>query len=74
LLPGIAAFCWKSRWAAPQSPAAYLQDVLTRLPALPAEQLGDLLPDRWQAMCQAKGVIQPAPALKTTTCSAESVS
>jgi hypothetical protein len=28
---------------------AYLQDVLTRLPALPAGQLGDLLPDRWQA-------------------------
>jgi transposase len=29
-------------------PWAYLQDVLTRLPALPAEQLGELLPDRWQ--------------------------
>ena len=30
-------------------PWAYLQDVLTRLPTLPAERLGELLPDRWQA-------------------------
>jgi transposase len=30
-------------------PWAYLQDVLTRLPALPTERLADLLPDRWQA-------------------------
>jgi len=30
-------------------PWAYLQDVLTRLPRTPAERLGDLLPDRWQA-------------------------
>jgi hypothetical protein len=28
-------------------PWAYLQDVLTRLPTTPAEQLGDLLPDHW---------------------------
>jgi hypothetical protein len=27
-------------------PWAYLNDVLTRLPATPAGQLGDLLPDR----------------------------
>jgi transposase len=33
-------------------PWAYLQDVLTRLPALPAEQLAELLPDRWQAARQ----------------------
>jgi transposase len=30
-------------------PWAYLQDVLTRLPTTPAGQLGDLLPDHWQA-------------------------
>ena len=30
-------------------PWAYLQDVLSRLPTTPAEQLGALLPDRWQA-------------------------
>ena len=30
-------------------PWAYLQDVLTRLPRTQAEQLGELLPDRWQA-------------------------
>jgi transposase len=30
-------------------PWAYLQDVLTRLPTTPAEQLDDLLPDHWQA-------------------------
>jgi hypothetical protein len=29
---------------------AYLQDVLTRLPALPTEQVGELLPDRWQGV------------------------
>jgi transposase len=30
-------------------PWAYLKDVLTRLPTLPAERLAELLPDRWQA-------------------------
>ena len=30
-------------------PWAYLRDVLTRLPTKAPEQLGDLLPDRWQA-------------------------
>ena len=30
-------------------PWAYLKDVLTRLPTTSAEQLADLLPDRWQA-------------------------
>jgi transposase len=33
-------------------PWAYLHDVLTRLPTLPAERLGDLLPDRWHAARQ----------------------
>jgi transposase len=34
-------------------PWAYLQDVLTRLPTTPPEQLAALLPDRWQAARQA---------------------
>jgi transposase len=38
-------------------PWAYLQDVLTRLPALPTERLAELLPDRWQA---AKLAAQPS--------------
>jgi transposase len=33
-------------------PWAYLQDVLKRLPSLPAERLPELLPDRWQAAQQ----------------------
>jgi len=33
-------------------PWAYLQDVLARLPATPAERLGELLPDRWQVARQ----------------------
>jgi transposase len=43
-------------------PWAYLQDVLTRLPATPARQLGDLLPDRWQAARKAKMATPAAPA------------
>jgi transposase len=39
-------------------PWAYLHDVLTRLPTTPAGQLGDLLPERWQA---AQQVPPPAP-------------
>ena len=35
-------------------PWAYLQDVLTRLPTTPAGQLGDLLPDHWQAARRTK--------------------
>jgi transposase len=34
-------------------PWAYLQDVLTRLPELPPDQLTELLPDRWKAARQA---------------------
>jgi hypothetical protein len=34
-------------------PWAYLHDVLSRLPRLPAERLTELLPDRWQAARQA---------------------
>jgi hypothetical protein len=33
-------------------PWAYLQDVLTRLPTLPAERRAELLPDRWKAARQ----------------------
>jgi transposase len=35
-------------------PWAYLQDVLTRLPATPAGELAALLPDHWQAARQAQ--------------------
>ena len=42
-------------------PWAYLQEVLTRLPGLPAEQLGELLPDRWEAARRARQAA-PAPA------------
>jgi hypothetical protein len=41
-------------------PWAYLQDVLTRLPAMPVGQFGDLLPDRWQAARRAKTVTPPS--------------
>jgi hypothetical protein len=30
-------------------PWSYLQDVLTRLPTTPAQELDGLLPDRWKA-------------------------
>ena len=43
-------------------PWAYLQDILTHVPTTPAGQLGDLLPDRWSAMCRAKTATPPAPA------------
>jgi len=38
---------------------AYLRDVLQRLPTHPAEQLAELLPDRWQA---ARRAAAPTPA------------
>jgi transposase len=41
-------------------PWAYLQDVLTRLPTMPADQLAELLPDRWQA---ARGPAANSPAV-----------
>ena len=55
-------------------PWAYLQDVLTRLPATLAEQLGDLLPDHWQAARPAKMATPPAPAPATTIPDADSAS
>src|SRR4029077_1190702 len=42
-------------------PWAYLREVLTRLPALPAEELDTLLPDRWQAARPAPRPESPAP-------------
>jgi hypothetical protein len=53
-------------------PWAYLQDVLTRSPTTPAGQLGDLLPDHWQAARQAKTAPPAATATESTTPSAES--
>jgi len=47
-------------------PWAYLQDVLTCLPTLPAGQLDDLLPDRWQAARLAKTASPPATATTAT--------
>jgi hypothetical protein len=47
-------------------PWAYLQVVLTRLPMTPAEQLGDLLPDHWQAARPARMATTPVPATETT--------
>jgi hypothetical protein len=55
-------------------PWAYLQEVLTRLPALPTWQLGELLPDRWQAARQATSMSPPAPSSETAGSPAESSS
>jgi transposase len=52
-------------------PWAYLQDVLTRLPTTPAEQLDDLLPDHWQAADRAKLAAPPAPTTDTPAPSAD---
>jgi transposase len=50
-------------------PWAYLQDVLSRLPTLPAERLAELLPDRWQAARAAATQAQAPP----TTAAPESL-
>src|SRR5262245_53775750 len=43
-------------------PWAFLQDVLTRLPTTPADQVDALLPDRWQAArVAARAGEAPAP-------------
>jgi transposase len=42
-------------------PWAYLQDVLERLPTTPAERLGDLFPNHWQAARQGR----PTPSVLT---------
>jgi transposase len=43
-------------------PWAYLQDVLARLPTTSAGQLGDLLPDHWQAARAASATTKAAAA------------
>ena len=55
-------------------PWAYLQDVLTRLPATPARQLGDLLPDRWRATRRAEAAPPPAAGTDATSHPAETAS
>ena len=52
-------------------PWAYLQDVLMRLPAMPAGQIAGLLPDHWQAARQAQVPTPPATASDAATPSAE---
>jgi transposase len=42
-------------------PWAYLKDVLSRLPTLPAASLEELLPDRWQAVRTATVTPPPGP-------------
>ncbi len=39
-------------------PWRYLRDVLSRLPGLPPERLGELLPDRWAAAARAAALAQ----------------
>jgi len=51
-------------------PWAYLQDVLTRLPATPSEGLDALLPDRWQAEQRAKSASSPPPPEKSDSAEA----
>ena len=55
-------------------PWAYLRDVLTRLPAIPHGQLGDLLPDHWQIARRASTATPSAPVTDTRISSAESAS
>jgi transposase len=54
-------------------PRAYLQDVLRRLPAMPAERLGELLPDRWQAARQ-QAAADPAPSAAASAALPDSTS
>jgi hypothetical protein len=55
-------------------PWAYLQDVLTRLPMTLAGQLGDLLPDHWQAARRAGATPPAVPATDTTALATEPAS
>jgi transposase len=47
-------------------PWRYLHEVLERLPTCPAEQLGELLPDRWAARQRAAATASVAAAADTT--------
>jgi transposase len=53
-------------------PWSYLQDVLSRLPTTAAEQLAELLPDRWQAARQVRETPPAMPADPGTTPSVDS--
>jgi hypothetical protein len=53
-------------------PWAYLQDVLTRLPMMPAGQYGDMLPGHWLETRRAKPTTPATTAAESTTPSAES--
>ncbi len=50
-------------------PWAYLQDILSRLPATPAERLGELLPDRWHAARQQAAAHTAASSADSTSAS-----
>ena len=52
-------------------PWIYVQDVLTRLPTISVGQLGNLLPDHWQAARRAKMAILAEPATEPATASDE---
>jgi transposase len=55
-------------------PWAYLQDVLTRLPATPAGELVELLPDRWRVarMITAAAKAAAVPTGPSSALNAES--
>jgi hypothetical protein len=55
-------------------PWGYLQDVLTRLPATPTGQLGDLLPHLWQVAGEVKMTTPPPSASATPGPAPESAS
>lgn len=55
-------------------PWAYLQDVLSRLPTTPAEQRGELTPDKWQAEQQARQSASQEPSTGTAAPSADAES
>jgi len=55
-------------------PWAYLQDVLTRLPATRVGSLDDFLPDRWQAARQSVTATPPTLATEVTISSADPAS
>ena len=55
-------------------PWSYLQDVLTRLPGLPSDQLDALLPDRWEAARRARLTPPPTPSYPTPPPSTEPAS
>jgi dipeptidyl aminopeptidase/acylaminoacyl peptidase len=59
---GDMAWSPDSSWQAFTSDRAATRDVLTRLPTTAAGQLGDLLPDRWQAARQAETAKPPSSA------------